>query len=596
MHRNRFLIASIICLALVLLCAAGLSGATYYIKTGGNDTAAGTSDGTAWATYGKVRTVIAAGVMAGDQFLFNRGDTFVPGMGGGWLSIGINAKNGNSGAYCVIGAYGTGDKPIIEQRYTVTGAWTDDGGNKWHNHLAWAVNNVQRCFVDGVESVEAANAGAINGTDHLWYYNAGILYLYSTADPAGKTVKVCVDSGSIGITNSNYWKFENIEWRGAYLAFELGATACSYLEWNGCEFNYGSYAQIMNYNNLAGDGHHHLTINGCTFDGKGALISKAVTETELEDTWKSNLIQFDKSINYVTIIDSIFRDGLHCHLAINANGASGNGINYVTVSGCSFYGDNAPYIRPFGIGGPAGKCTNISFVRNYINNVNVRAQLGGSGNVVAYNIWDTVRVKEETAAEARSNALCLYSTVNDVCTNNVIANNTFHNIDMEGVWINKQVDDTTTGNSITNNILWNCGQRGTNMDAYLVGAAVTIDSGISDTNHFHNNCIYNDAEVHVITHEGTQYTVAEAEAAEATVYSDNIQTDPLCISTSDFHLKGISPCLDVGFDVGLTIDYLGNPVPWGNIIRSIINPIKEVIKQAKKTDDKPDIGVYEFYW
>ncbi len=55
-------------------------------------------------------------------------------------------------------------------------------------------------------------------------------------------------------------------------------------------------------------------------------------------------------------------------------------------------------------------------------------------------------------------------------------------------------------------------------------------------------------------------------------------TDPRFVSgspqePSDFRLLGTSPAVDAGADVGVTRDYLGNPVPWG---------------QA------PDIGAYEY--
>lgn len=552
--------------------------AVYYIDfTTGDDADTGLTEALAWKTYDKVRTTIAAGVTAGDEFLFKCGETFVPAVSGvSYSTISLNGKNGNSGAYCKLGSYGTGAKPVIDHRYAPTGTWVDDGGNKWHIAPDRAITDVRRCFLDGVESVEAANAGAINGTDHLWFYNTTthVLYLYSTSNPGGRTVSLVVgaDSNCIWVNNSSYWKFENIEWRGGHEVFELGSTACSYLEWNDCEMNYGSSAQIMSYNDLAGDGHHHLTINGCTFDGKGALISKAVTEAELADTWLQNLIQFDKSVNYVTITGCTFRDGYHSHVNTNAAGASGNGINYVVISGNSHYGTNSPYVRPFQFVGPSGKCTNNQFVRNFINDVNVRAQVGGTGNLVAYNIWDTVRVSEETTT-ARENAICLYADAPDVCTNNLIYNNIFYNINQEGVWLNLH-DGATTGNVIANNIFWNCGQRLTDNSPYKAGAAITVDTGISDTNHFHNNCVYNDSEVHVITHEGTQYTVAEAEAAEATVYSGNIQGDPLCVSTTDFRLTGSSPCINVGLDVGLTEDYAGTAVPQGAT---------------------PDMGAYEYY-
>ena len=58
---------------LILLVAVSVQAATYYVKTGGNDSADGLSDGNAWATIGKVNSVSLSN---DDTVKFNRGDTF----------------------------------------------------------------------------------------------------------------------------------------------------------------------------------------------------------------------------------------------------------------------------------------------------------------------------------------------------------------------------------------------------------------------------------------------------------------------------------------------------------------------------------------
>jgi len=54
----------------------------------------------------------------GDRILFRRGDTFY-----GSLNI---TKSGEAGLPITIGAYGTGDKPVITGFTTVTG-WANEG-------------------------------------------------------------------------------------------------------------------------------------------------------------------------------------------------------------------------------------------------------------------------------------------------------------------------------------------------------------------------------------------------------------------------------------------------------------------------------------
>lgn len=106
---------------LILLCFLSLSASAtnYYVKNGGNDALAGTSDANAWETITKVNAVWNAGTFApGDSILFNRGDTFY-----GSITI---SESGISGNPITLSAYGTGDKPKLSCFTTITG-WSDYG-------------------------------------------------------------------------------------------------------------------------------------------------------------------------------------------------------------------------------------------------------------------------------------------------------------------------------------------------------------------------------------------------------------------------------------------------------------------------------------
>ena len=83
-----------------------LGATNYYVKIGGSDASAGTSDATAWATTTKVNTEWAAGTFAfGDTIFFNRNDSFT-----GTITV---TESGTPGTPIVIAAYGTGVDPII---------------------------------------------------------------------------------------------------------------------------------------------------------------------------------------------------------------------------------------------------------------------------------------------------------------------------------------------------------------------------------------------------------------------------------------------------------------------------------------------------
>jgi len=94
-------------------------GKSYYIKNGGNDLLAGTSDSTAWESISKVNSFSFS---AGDNIFFKKGDTFI-----GTLTP---ASSGTSSSYITFGAYGIGDDPIITPNAVVTGlTWTVHSGS-----------------------------------------------------------------------------------------------------------------------------------------------------------------------------------------------------------------------------------------------------------------------------------------------------------------------------------------------------------------------------------------------------------------------------------------------------------------------------------
>jgi hypothetical protein len=159
---------------LFLLISIIVNATTYYVKNGGNDGAAGTSDGTAWATIAKVNATISGG----DIVLFKRGDT--------WRNEPIHPAAGSSGAYTTYGAYSTGEKPKILGSLTANSGWTNLGSNIWQI-TGWTVdvgnvifNNEASC---GYKVMSASPTLDTQGK--FWYdYVNDRVRMYSTSDPA----------------------------------------------------------------------------------------------------------------------------------------------------------------------------------------------------------------------------------------------------------------------------------------------------------------------------------------------------------------------------------------------------------------------------
>lgn len=82
------------------ITVSAFSGVTYYVSNAGNDTNDGLTPSTAWQTANYALSQLSPN----EQILFNRGETFA--------NVDYNLQN-LSGGKMIIGAYGTGNKPVL---------------------------------------------------------------------------------------------------------------------------------------------------------------------------------------------------------------------------------------------------------------------------------------------------------------------------------------------------------------------------------------------------------------------------------------------------------------------------------------------------
>ena len=129
-----------------------------YISNAGNDVNSGLSPATPWKTIAKLNASFNV-ISAGDSLLFKRGEVFTGGI--------IMGKSGTSGLPIVVGAYGTGLKPIISYLTTVSN-WINSGGGIWKANVAAIPsllvvtinNNLQR--MGRYPNANASNGGWLN--------------------------------------------------------------------------------------------------------------------------------------------------------------------------------------------------------------------------------------------------------------------------------------------------------------------------------------------------------------------------------------------------------------------------------------------------
>jgi len=123
-----------------LAMSSFVSATDYYVSNAGNDGNAGTSEGSPWATIARANAALT-GFKPGDKLLFRKGDVFY-----GTLII---TKSGVAGSPITIGAFGSGDKPILTGFRTVS-AWTSEGNGVYSASLA-AESLTNMVLIDGVQ-------------------------------------------------------------------------------------------------------------------------------------------------------------------------------------------------------------------------------------------------------------------------------------------------------------------------------------------------------------------------------------------------------------------------------------------------------------
>lgn len=140
-------------LTILFLFSIAYGQMNYYVANNGSDSNDGLTPATAWQTLSKVNS---STFNAGDSILLKRGDS--------WNERLNIASSGSAGSPIVVGAYGTGVKPLITGLQTLTG-FVNTSGNIWTVTASNAVANLNTVLVDGKIRAKGRypNASAANG-------------------------------------------------------------------------------------------------------------------------------------------------------------------------------------------------------------------------------------------------------------------------------------------------------------------------------------------------------------------------------------------------------------------------------------------------
>lgn len=119
----------------LLICNSAFA-TNYYVSNSGSDAANGITTGTAWQTIAKVNS---SSFLAGDSVLFKKGDS--------WNEKLKFPSSGVAGNPIIIGAYSTGNKPLITGFVPLT--MVDQGGNIWAATATGSVDSLNCVLING---------------------------------------------------------------------------------------------------------------------------------------------------------------------------------------------------------------------------------------------------------------------------------------------------------------------------------------------------------------------------------------------------------------------------------------------------------------
>ena len=136
---------------ILLFISLSANATNYYVANAGNDSNNGLTLATAWKTISKVNS---STFNAGDSILLNRGDS--------WNEKLTLTSSGSAENPIVVGAYGSGVKPLITGFQTVI---LTNVGNIWSGTFPNAVANLNTVLVNGKIQAKGRypNASAANG-------------------------------------------------------------------------------------------------------------------------------------------------------------------------------------------------------------------------------------------------------------------------------------------------------------------------------------------------------------------------------------------------------------------------------------------------
>ena len=544
-------------IAVVFLLSSGpkTQTTTYYVDaTHGSDTNSGTSENAPWKTLSKVNEM-SSEFAPGDVIRLKKGEI--------WKGERIRSTthpSGTSAAPITYTSYGSGAKPIIDVLIEQSPVWKNEEGNIWSTET----DNYARFFRNGVEMLRTTVYADLGKFGYEYFTDSGKLYIYSTGNPSTDTFSWAKYSDCFRLDGADYIRVVGLDIRGG---------SSSSLRINR---NHGWKISNCNIGKNAGYGivvsfSSNILIEGLTLDANSTVDQSAIPPggQEIDYTGCSDGIFVAKGSSNITIRNCFFKNWSHASFGSNTD----DPLN--KISKIKFYNNEltAPDIIYGGRIAYSGYSEDGEYYNNYIHEIAVANQLGGSRNHFHHNIIDGI-IDSTLKNELIGIGIWLLN-YNIQVKDNIIENNIIANTESKGFEIysvNFKKPNEVSGNIFRNNILYNCGITEDNI---AIQFHEDQENEKIYNNIIENNLIYNSKSTKtcLFQYNGPLSDVSTFNTQHPDI-RNNIAGDPLFvdIENGDYHLRANSPAIDAGITPLATVDYAGNPIPNGT---------------------SPDIGIYE---
>ncbi len=560
---------------LVLLSQSLTVGATtYYFSTSGSDGNTGTSSGAP-----KQSLSAAAGLAAaGNTILFKRGDSWSSAAG----SLNLQGKSGTVSSRIVFDAYGSGADPVISTLEKLSNSgWTRVSGTTTWQKSVSGYSDALRLYVSGASKVKVASETAVDQT-YEWYIkpvvagSSGIVYVNTgstTVGPQNVEISPVGADSALKMKNTHYVTVQNLEFRGGSgNNVVLVEAESAHILFDNNTVRQGNFNGILvtNLGTATADYVSYLTVSNCTVDKVWSSVEDVPGVILTGDG-----IVFQHAVENAAIVNNVVKNWAHAGIAVVAYRSGFNGVHDITVEQNKITADQSGYMHAFEVYGYENGATGIIVRRNFCYDFTSTCHALGNGNKYYSNIFTRVRLTTlsghstqpygiDMAPWLAAKAVPTDTRVWMVAHDNIVANNTFYDIDQYPIYMNDDHGSSTAvaNNLFYNNLIINYGYP----NPATTDVGMTVDPAVRGNTYVRRNNYWDgDASspgtakvIRYYNPLAPNYTAAELDTNFSTTCSDNHQLDPKLQDPANnvFNLTSASPTIlkNGGLDISSLMD------------------------------------------